>query len=291
MASTFEAITVGPGEVGALHARELPQKDNLCGCFWASIALRAAGIDSAAGEPLDQDRLALESGTLLPEGDPAGFVPPGERSRQDYRLELPFAEVPAASGTGAPGLANAVERLSGGRLEVVPVAGPWSAHSLVGLVRAVAEISPATLLLANIRTGPLWGTRPDPAVLLGYLAGEETRGPEHEWDVGHFVNIAAVISAAERALVLVRDSYQDLGWNGHHLQPADALAAALERGDGREGGVLCVTPVADEATLRGRLTADGFELRHWDNGTPAQLEPSERTAASSSSKSGTSPTS
>jgi hypothetical protein len=195
------------------------------------------------------------------------------------------------SGTAAPALADAVERLSGGRLVVLPVAGPWNASSVVSLVRAAAEVWPATLFLANIRTGPLWGTRADPALILGYLAGEEVRGPEHEWDVGHFVNIAAIVTADDRALVVVRDSYSSLGWGGHHLQPKDALAAALERGDGREGGVLCVTPAADATTLRARLAEEGFKLRHWDNGTPVQPEPSDRAAASSSSKSGTSATS
>jgi hypothetical protein len=46
------------------------------------------------------------------------------------------------------------------------------------------------------------------------------------------------------------------------------VAAALERGDGREGGVLCICAAAAEEELRGRLAAAGFELRHWDNGTP-----------------------
>jgi hypothetical protein len=291
VASTFEAVTAGPAEVAAFHARELPQKDNLCGCFWASIALRAAGIESADGEPLDQDRLAVEAGTLLPEGDPVSFVPPGESSRQDYRVELPLADDPVESGTAAPALADALERLAGGRLRVLPVAGPWSGGSVASLSRAAAEVTPGTLLLANIRTGPLWGTGPDPALLLAYLGGEEVRGPQHEWDVGHFVNIAALVTTGDRALVVVRDSYRSLGWGGHHLQPADALAAALEREDGREGGVLCITPAGEDAVLRNRLSADGFELRHWDNGTPPQAELSERAAASSSSRSGNSPTS
>jgi hypothetical protein len=141
------------------------------------------------------------------------------------------------------------ERLSGGRLAVLPVAGPWSAASVVGLV------------------GPLWDSRPEPAMLLAYLTGADPEVPEHEWDVGHFVNVAALISAEDRSLVLVRDSYRGLGWSGYHLQPAEAFAAALERGDGREGGVLCVAATADETIVRRRLAAEGFELRQWDNGT------------------------
>ena len=32
------------------------------------------------------------------------------------------------------------------------------------------------------------------------------------------------------ALVIVRDTYRQLGWGGYHLQPAGAVAAALESG-------------------------------------------------------------
>lgn len=269
MASALEAVTVGPEALADLHAADLPQKDNLCGCFWGSIVLRAAGVETYTGEPVDQDGVARAAGTVLPDGDPAGFVPPGERSRQDYRVELPTASDPADGGTAASSLAAAIEWLSDGRLAVVPVAGPWSAASVVGLAQAAAEASPKAVLVANVRTGLFWGTRPDPAALLAYLAGAEPSGPEAEWDTGHFVNLAALVTVGERALVLVRDSYRSLGWEGHHLQPADAFAAALERGDGREGGVLCIAPATDDDTLRERLTTDGFELRHWDNGTPA----------------------
>ena len=70
------------------------------------------------------------------------------------------------------------------------------------------------------------------------------------------------------ALVALRDTYPGLGWGGHHLQPAGVLAAALERGDGAEGGVLIVCQTPGTGTLRERLEAAGIELRHWDNGTP-----------------------
>ena len=41
-----DAVVIpGADAVANLHARELPQKDFLCGCFWASIVLRAAGAD------------------------------------------------------------------------------------------------------------------------------------------------------------------------------------------------------------------------------------------------------
>ena len=39
--------------------------------------------------------------------------------------------------------------------------------------------------------------------------------------------------------------------------------------------MLCIAPAAESEGLRERLAADGFELRHWDNGTPAAVTPTE----------------
>src|ERR687896_1991457 len=108
MAGTLTARTLGPETLAALHAADLPQKDNLCGCFWASIALRAAGIESDGEGPLDLDRVALEAGTVLPDPDPEGSVPPGEPPRVDYRFPLPTAGDGRASGTSAAALAGAI---------------------------------------------------------------------------------------------------------------------------------------------------------------------------------------
>ena len=262
------ATAVGPDGIAELHALELPQKDNLCACFWGAIALRAAGVVQVDGEPVDQDRVAVEAGTLLPQGDPSTFVPRGESSRQDYRLPLAVASDPGAGGTAAPALARAVARLAEGRLAVVPVAGPWTGESVVRLVTAVAEVAPETTVVANLGTRWLWGTRPHPSTLLAYLAGQEPIPPPADWDTGHYVNLAAILSAPGRALVVVRDSYRSLGWEGYHLQPAEALAAALERDEDREGGVLCISPSSAEAALRQRLAGGGYDLRHWVNGTP-----------------------
>lgn len=264
MASMSATVVPGAEAIAELHAQELPQKDNLCGCFWGAIVLRAAGIAD-----VDQDRVAVEAGTTLPAGDPATFVPRGETPRRDYRIELPVAPDATASGTAAPMLGDAIQRLAEGRLAVVPVAGPWTAETVVSLLETVAAIAPDTTLIANIRTGPLWGSRPDPALLLAYLAGVDVQGPPPEWDTGHYVNLLASVRSAERALVLVRDSYRGLGWQGYHLQPDAAFARALERGDGREGGVLCICPAAGAGALRESLAEAGYDLRDWSNGTPS----------------------
>lgn len=267
---TSTAVKIVPGFEGldVLHARELPQKDNFCGAFWASLVLRAAGFGAVGGEEVDQDLVAVRAGTLLPEGDPAESLPPGEASRTDYRLPIALAEDPAASGTSAVALARAIEALSGAALAVIPVARPWNAGRVLGLVEAASGAGPAVTMIANLRTGLLWGSRPTPASLLSYLAGRPAEPEPPDWDVGHFVTLAGAVHGPGGSLVVVRDTYASLGWRGYHLQPPEAVAAALERDDGREGGVLCVLPAGDADALRARLEENGFALRHWDNGTP-----------------------
>jgi hypothetical protein len=172
----------------------------------------------------------------------------------------------AISGTSAPGLTRAIEELSDGRLRVLPVAGPWSAESVLELCAAVAA-EPEAALVANVRTGPFWGSHPGAALVLDALAGRPGEPPPAEWDVGHFVTLAAVLHGPGGALVVVRDTYPTLGWDGYYVQPPDAIAAALTRGDGREGGVLCVAPPEPVERLRARIS-ERFEIRDWDNGTP-----------------------
>ena len=235
--SSTTVVTDWAERTAEMHRELMPQKDNLCGAFWGTLVLTAAGLDG-----VDQDLVALESGTLLPEG---GEPPPlaGVESRVDYRLDLPLAPR-AESGTSGRGLAIAIGHLSGGRLAAVPVAGPWTAETVAGLVSLDAQMP----LIANIDTGA-------------------DDGPAAEWSVGHFVNPVAVQRGRGGAVVTVRDTYPALG-GGVHLQPASRFAAALRRDDGREGGVLCVCDAGRADGLEHELAARGLQVRHWDNGTP-----------------------
>ncbi len=260
---------VGTELVGDLHAGFMPQKDGCCGPFWGAIALRAFGIDRFANEPVDQDLLAVQSGTTLDgDGDPYEALPPRCEPRLDYRLPLPVADRSSASGTSARGVADAIERVGERRVSVVPVAGPWTAESVELLLDAVAELVPDAVLIANWSTRHLWGSHPTPQVVLSHLAGQDIEGPPAEWDVGHFANLAARVRGPVGSFVVVRDSYPVLGWEGHHLQPPAAAAAALRRRDGNEGGVLVVVPASAGDEMKKCLAESGFELRHWDNGTP-----------------------
>src|ERR1700728_4609082 len=108
-------MTLLPGarELLALHARELPQRDDLCGAFCGALALGAAGIDIHDGAAIDQDAVALAAGSVISGVREAGTLPHGETGRRDYRIALPLIDDADASGTTAAGLRDALERLSG----------------------------------------------------------------------------------------------------------------------------------------------------------------------------------
>jgi hypothetical protein len=224
-----------------------------------------------AGVIVDQDVVAARAGTVLPRdwrggvGSSASSVPPGAESWTDYHVELPMAEM-ESSGTQPAGLAAAIEEMSRGALAVVPArSAAWTSSAVSGLVSRGTSLG--ARLLANIRTGRLWGSRPPAALLLAELEGGEPPGPPPpaDWDVGHFVELVGLMRGRAGELVLVRDSYPTLGWDGHYLQPPRVLADALQRGDGRAGGVLLVVPGerrADAAGIAGELALD---VEMWDN--------------------------
>lgn len=254
--------------LAAEHAAALPQKDNLCGAFWAALALRASGVTEWDGEPVDQDLVALRAGTVLPPGPPDASVPPGAAPRLDYRLALPVGDAAERSGTDPAALAEVLHAASAGELRALPLRGGWTAERVEALVEGAGALEPGPArLIANVRTGPLWGSRPGPEVLLAHLAGEPVAPPPADWDVGHFVQLAALVRGAVGSLVVVRDSYPSLGWGAHHLQPPAAVAAALERGDGREGGILVVAPARSLAAAERLGRSLGLEPGPWDNGT------------------------
>jgi len=248
---------------GAVEVAE-QQKDNLCGPFWAMQVLRESGIERWAGEPVDEDLIALRAGSTLPDEPGEASVPPGAASKRDYRVVLPI--VPAAeAGTAAGALAGAIEAASGGALCCVPVRGAWTAERVEGLVERGRGLGGR--LVANLRTGLLWGSRPPQEALLAELDGRPAPDTPPDWDVGHFCELSLLLRGPGGTLVLVRDSYPSLGWGGQHLQPPRVVAAALRRDDGREGGVLAVVSVSGTKPVQDLVRDLGLEVGIWDNGT------------------------
>jgi hypothetical protein len=252
------------------HARELPQRDDLCGAFCGALALNAAGLERGAdGGPLDQDAVAIAAGSIVSPAREPGTLPAGEPGRRDYRLAIPTIEDPDLSGTTAAGVAQAVAELSAGELEALPYAGPWTANALRGFFDAAAQLQRPVTLIANLATHHLWGGRPAPAELLDYLYDGVLDGPAPDWDVGHFACIVARTSGPLGRLYALADTYPSLGDHGVHLQPEERLALAIARPDKPSGGVLAVVAPEDARTLREAAAGLGLQEVLWDNGTIA----------------------
>jgi hypothetical protein len=273
--STRLDLTLLPGARAllALHARDLPQRDDLCGAFCASLALRAAGVEELEGEPLDQDAVALAAGSIVSALQDGHTLPGGEQGRRDYRLSLPSVADPAVSGTTPAGLVRAVDRLSSGALLALPYRGPWTALTLAGLFDVVSGLERPATLVANLATRHLWGSHPGAGQLLAYLLDGEQNGPPPDWDVGHFVSLIGRLQGPGGSLYGIADTYPSLGSRGIHLQPQERLATAIERRDMPAGGVLAIVAAEDAAAVRSGAGSLGLLEGSWDNGTVAAETP------------------
>jgi hypothetical protein len=265
-------ITLLPGAPALLkaHTRELPQRDDLCGAFCGALALRAAGIDERAGDPVDQDTLALAAGSVVSRLPDTSMLPLGEHGRRDYRLSPPFVDDPHVSGTTAAGLVDAIELTSDGRLAALPYAGPWTARTLAGLFDVAAGLAHPVTLVANLGTRYLWGGHPRPDQLLGYLLDGDQTGPPPDWDVGHFACVIGRADGPGGRLYCVADTYPSLGSAGVHIQPQERLATALARPGMAPGGMIAVVDAQDADAVRSGAAAVGLTEAAWDNGSVTQ---------------------
>jgi hypothetical protein len=262
-------ITLLPGaqELLAAHARELPQRDDLCGAFCGALALNAAGIEEFGGETVDQDAVALAAGTVVSAIRDEGNLPLDERGRRDYRVPPPLIDDATASGTAAAGLARAVEQLSGGALAALPYAGPWTAEALAGLFELAAGLERPVTFVANLATGHLWGGRAGAGQLLAYLLDGVDAGAPSDWEVGHFVCVIGRVRGPRGSLYVIADTYPSLGSGGIHLQPQEHLAVALQRPGMAPGGLIVVASALDAPAVRSQAGALGLSESAWDNGT------------------------
>jgi hypothetical protein len=262
-------ITLLPGAQTLLahHARELPQRDDLCGAFCGSLALGAAALGGEADA--DQDAVALAAGSVVSELPDPAILPFGESGRRDYRLALPTVADSSLSGTTAAGVVRAIERLSGGAVAAIPLSGAWPQEALDGVFELAAGCSGPATLIANLATRHLWGARPGLALLLAHLLEGGVEGPAPDWDVGHFTCIVGRVRGPGGALYALADTYPALGMGGVHMQPPDRLATAIERRDMPAGGVIAAVAAADADALRAGAAELGLDEAIWDNGTVA----------------------
>ena len=257
----------------AMHARELPQRDDLCGAFCGALALGCAGIEERDGEPVDQDAVARAAGSVIATARDAGTLPHGEPGRRDYRIQPPLIADGEESGTTAAGLLEALGQLSDGALEAIPYTGPWNTETLAGLFDLAAELAHAVTLVANLATRHLWGGHASTSQLLSYLFEGEQAGPPADWDVGHFACVVGRARGPRGSLYCIADTYPALGNGGVHLQPQERLATALERRDMPAGGMMVVAFAEDAERVRDGASALGLSEGIWDNGTVTQATP------------------
>jgi hypothetical protein len=256
----------GAQRLVALHALALPQRESLCGAFWGALALQAAAGGASAAE-LDQDAVALASGTGILEQDDPSMRPPGSTPRMDYRLPIPVVADPHRSGTAISGLARAVAQLSGGALGGVPVRGSWSSEALLSVIELLDALPGPVTAIANVATAPLWHSHASFATALRYLEHGVDDGTGAEWQVGHFVGLLGRVTGPRGRLILVGDTYPELGSRGVYWQPVERVVDALERDGSGKGGLLLVVGAADAAALRDAVASTGLEVSFWDNGS------------------------
>jgi hypothetical protein len=266
-------LLAGSSSLLAFHARELPQRDDLCGAFCGALALRAAGVEELAGEPVDQDAVAIAAGSVVSRIPDSSILPSGEQGRRDYRIAPPLIEDGELSGTTAAGVVEAIAKLSAGGLEAIPFMGPWTPATLGGLFDLAAELERPVTLVANFATRHLWGSRPSAEQLVGYLLDGAQAGPAPDWDVGHFACVIGRLRGPRGSLYAIADTYPSLGNGGVHLQPQERLAAAIERREQPAGGVIVSVHVEDAARVRSGADGLGLNEGVWDNGTIAQKTP------------------
>jgi hypothetical protein len=262
----------GAAELLAAHARELPQRDDICGAFCGALALAGASLTVAPdGGPLDQDAVAVMAGSVVSAVPEPQILPAGEGGRRDNRLAIPQTTGEEESGTNAAGVVAALAALGGAQAEPVPLAGAWSAATVRAIFDVARGLSRPASLIANLHTSHLWGSHPSPGQLLGALLDGGEEGPAPDWSVGHFVCVVGRVDGPRGSLYVLADTYPALGDRGVHLQPEGRLAAALARPEHPEGGVIALVHPTDAQALRESATAVGLSERLWDNGSASAL--------------------
>lgn len=272
----FHAI----GDLAAVHATRdaaVNQRDNLCGCFWAWVALCAF---DGCNLP-DEEEVAVVAGCVVPVGptDPAFSLPwkgEGVTASWPYRLALPTSVDDQSIGASAQGLARAVDVLSEGRLVALPYrADRWTALIVQELISQLSALgSVPVLAVANVATEHFNGSTLGADTVINHvLLGKALPYVEPDWRVGHFCSLAGVLRGSTAELVVIRDTYRAMGWRGYHVQTYAAVANALERDGTGAGGVLLITTAALVDDVRAAVENLALLNELWDNGSPLPEQP------------------
>jgi hypothetical protein len=175
----------------------------------------------------------------------------------------------ALGGTSVLGLIEATEKVSSGQYRLIPLKTTWTTADLEALIH-LCQTHPhwETVPLCNVQTNQFWGSTLCIQDAIAYLQGNLIQPPSADWSVGHFVTLAGIVKGSAQSLMIVRDTYPIFGWNGYHLQPLEAIAAALNRDDGSEGGIALFAATHHQVEIEYQCQQQGWAIAPWDNGTP-----------------------
>ncbi|MCZ4521246.1 hypothetical protein O4220_22255 [Rhodococcus ruber] len=211
--------------------RVLPQPDQLCGPFSASVALTAVMGDDAPGVTA----IAVASKSAIWPGEIDSARPPGTPRVTDGWDLLPRAASIDAAGTTAAGLARGIETATDHRVAVVPIMGPGT-EGLRLLLDRLADVPFRFGSVANVHTAEL---------------------TEFDWNVGHFVTVWGFDPVED--VVALADTYRELGDPdmppGCRTVPTGTFASAMS-----ERGLLLIVDSQDHHAAVGLVRS--LELRH-----------------------------
>jgi len=252
----------GVAEIAKEHHLAGQQHDNLCGPYWVSILLRSHGYS------VTPEAIAASVGSVLPAGDPLTWLPKGGTPRQDYSFPLPTTASLSDAGTSVYGLIETVAQVSQGKYCLLPLQAQWTAERVTEVLH-LCQTQPdwKAIPICNLRTGHLWGAGLAVEAAIAYLNSQPIAPPPPNWNVGHFLALAGTVQGKSRSLVLVCDTYPMFGWQGYHLQSAEAIAHALNRDDGNGGGILLFVATQHQAQVQSAF-GQNFTFQAWNNGSP-----------------------
>jgi hypothetical protein len=252
-------------QLADVHRLAGQQHDNLCGPYWIALLLRSRGFHQ-----LTPEAVAQCAGSVLPTGDPKTWLPRTASSRQDYSVALPVAAGLSDAGTSCTGFNGGSLNAIGGAYTLVAIQAEWSAARVEVVLDLCRHPTWKAIPLCNLRTDRRWSASLPVSDAIAYLNGEPITSPAADWNVGHFLALAGIVEGYERSLILTCDTYPSFGWQGYHLQPADAIAQSLNRGDGNSGGILLFIATQDKEQVEQCIKAEEFAIEAWDNGSPSK---------------------
>ncbi len=274
------------------------QKNSTCGPYNLSYILRGLGFKEYHGISISEDYLASLAQVHISRKDAnksnkindqikEGQITEEEAERKYhkvwYKYNLKETSNPIELGASCQGLIYACDKVTENAISTLPII----AYTKDGKEYLTSErFSKLTELLIKKRSR--WGLQ----LILNYHTNKllnmnhdaynlfslfEAENPEalfgHDpWSEGHYVSCGAIIQKKGEFWYLIRDTYNNKGFRGYHLQPFELVRKALIRDDGREGGILLLINKQAEKEAQGELKNMGFFLSPWDNGSPFYRE-------------------